>query len=134
MCLTLRKTNSDKPYDDSNIRWKVMFVRDGKIRSYYHVDTIWKLGEWKDCGVGVSDHPSDFGIHVYVSEKAAAAVATAEANCFDYMKEKLVVAKVEVEGFFASGDHMFIPSETWQRARILELFDKSGNNMTDKFK
>ena len=141
MCLTLRTNDSDKPYNDEKIRWKVMYAPKPEelIASRFVRSEKWTLNEWRTAEGLVSNTileskgmrgnfhressaPWDHGYHVYVSRQAAEASIKPYQ---DYVGYK--VAMMEVDGFMASGseerDVRINPSEveTWKKAKLLEL-------------
>lgn len=132
MCLdNIRRGKDNKPYNKSNIRWKVLGIY-GKRFSGIYVSTIYKLGVKKIALNKGSKNAqeSDIGFHVFVHKK--------DAFDFAAQKEKVVIVKVEVEGFNASGTWLRAyencKSETWKYMKIVEVFDEKGNNITKNYK
>lgn len=133
MCLTLREKDSDKPYDDSDIRWKTIRMVEQKFYSMFGSN----LTMYEDIGKEniakdytrhfMETREWDIGFHVFVERETAR----------NYTCRDSLYVKVKVEGFIASGYEnpcIGLKTETWKKMTILEIYDNEGNNVTEKYK
>jgi hypothetical protein len=152
MCLSLRD-NHTEPYNDSRIRWKVLeFAKDSRCRAY--IESLfypcrWKIGAQKRAKKPLSDHDSN--IHVLLHKSDAQHIArfrerVGASNTFGEIKRLLregsdlsdlacVVVRLEMGGFVASGVWKYAgccQSEVWRYARITDVFDMRGHNITEE--
>jgi hypothetical protein len=115
MCLRLRTENSNKPYNESKIRWKVAERANGNLVAPYAY-TIYDKTQWM-VAKNNSDkfwdffRHTDIGFHVFVTRK--------DARNFRTALNSGTVIRVEVDGLVASGYFGDRRSETWNRMRIL---------------
>ena len=127
MCLNLRAFNSNTPYNDSKIRYKVLQIdQQQKLCSAFIESHTWIPGEWY-TGEGKYDYEGhdisfdtiDHGFHVFVSlesaEKSAQFFLTPQNG------KSYVIARLEVDEFIASGTFAYTHSETWKRAKLLDI-------------
>ena len=111
-----------------------MEVRKGRISSFFHIGTKWVLGEWRQAvrSKGMFRAPEcDIGIHVYVDRARALVDIVGETPASG--GSPLLLAEVEVDGFIASGDFDLDQSETWQKAKIIRLFDVYDHEVTSEY-
>ncbi len=135
MCINLRETDSNKPYNESKTRYKIVFV--GKdISSPYVRTQKWVLDEWVQGHHVPNDysgpnthgehpHPVNHGIHVFITLQDAEMVMR-HIGHWNYR-----IAEMEVDDFIASGaigPFMNYPyksfnaaTETWKRAKLVKL-------------
>lgn len=143
MCLALRKTDSDKPYNRGRIRYKVarrmpmLYMNGGSIydangnaiysnrlRGLYVCDFQYaKSGKWMRARHrygrvrSLWDHST--GFHVYVNKSSAIGAMRKDGN-----SRRNVVIRVRVDDFNASGrfdDGSRAPMETWRRMMVLGI-------------
>jgi hypothetical protein len=145
MCLQL--PHSDKPHNRSNVRWKVLVVRNGKLVSPYK-DVKWNVGSFKrarvlhqhDVGSITRNHPN-FGIHVFLTKTDAVAFAEQIGQCDRAVVVKLIVSRFNKAGYYpicslVSGEGIWVKvkNETWKTAQLIEVFDASGKNkITERY-
>ena len=117
MCL--KRANTDKPYNKSNIRWKVLYKRitDGSLVSDNAYNCVWKYGKKNTatCYPGLTtESVYDIGFHVFVSRM--------DARDFKYNNPHLTVVEVKVEGFIARGylNSTNYRNETWKFATLIK--------------
>jgi hypothetical protein len=120
MCLTLRKTDSDKPYNQSKYRWKFVApsTRPNILRAVFANRVYSPIGKWMravhDYGCIGQDSDADIGFHVYLTEEDA-------RRGMNKFRFNYPLAKVEVDKFIASGTFHKRKSETWKRMRIVKV-------------
>ena len=128
MCLTKRKSNSNEPYNSSKFRWKVLCNPIGSRLESSIMTHVWRVGVSHKSKHIVNrldpDKYHDFGFHVLVNRQNA----ELESDSTE------LIAKVEVDGFLASGTWRGAQSETWRRAKVVAIYDRGGRNITAKFK
>lgn len=140
MCLTLRR-HSDRPYNKSNIRWKVVERRGSVLRPLHcsHVTPRYAgigkqneaiLARWVSKREKV--YASLYGFHVFVTKADADKYALA-LRCYNLAfgerrGRKLVVVRVRASGFHRSGvfktgtyEPFYAQCETYRRMTILEI-------------
>ncbi len=152
MCLKLREIDSDKPYIDGNIRWKIAeiiettneilsaFVIDRHTYKRYKYDTIGEknIAEIID-NLFFDDIKEYSGFHVFIDKEDCRNQMRDCQSLVKKNREKLVLLKVNVDNFIKSGICEFFPKsfrncETWKEMTILEVYDINGNDITDKFR
>ncbi len=134
MCLRKRLHDSDKPYDESKIRYKLIMKQGEQFTSPFVGQQKWVPGVWYDAveaKVGKQEDgsvnhmqatvdPVNFGFHVYTTLPDAIAVQNVCA---------CIIGKFEVDGFIASGGNRYFnqdqitPEETWKRAKLIEIVE-----------
>lgn len=123
MCLTLRPSNSDKPYNRSTIRWKVAYITGrGALTSQYKGVRISRTKPNKASRASFKNGGRHAGVHVYVNRKDA-------TDGID-KRDGMVLLRVKVKGFLRSGTFgayvagsgiRDLPSETWCEYRVLSV-------------
>ena len=117
MCLKLR-TDHTVPYNDSKIRYKFASGHDKYIFAPFTSVVYAPIGQW-----AIAEHnykhdpealPHDVGFHVFTSQDSAIAIAL--MSLYDVM-----VIKVEVDDFIASGTFNNAETETWKKMKILKV-------------
>lgn len=118
MCLTNVKS-SKKPYNNKNIRWKVVEkLDDGRLSSIFK-PTIWSPGAIKVARKREAGPPYDTGFHVFVTREDARRYRNERTLNNDY--GNWVVIKIAVSGFVAAGEwEEYGRSETWTKAKLIE--------------
>ena len=123
MCLDLR-TKSDKPYNRSRTRYKVVKVSYRRAIHSPYQGTPYQLKRWhKASDTYTKEMPCPeryFGIHIFVRPEDAKAVAR---------NEGWEVAEVRVRGFLRSGTFLFgfllstrpYNAETWREMKIVKI-------------
>ncbi len=115
MCLSnIRR----KPYNKSNIRWKVVFKNgDGHFQAPFRLFHYNKTTYNTCLYDGVMDY-SQYGFHVCVTRKDARRLATHLGAGFN------IVKKVRAKDFIRSGmfqyGQLFIRSETWKQFKFIK--------------
>jgi hypothetical protein len=140
MCLQL--PHSDKPHNRSNVRWKVLVVRNGKIVSPYK-DARWNVGTFKrariahkyDIGAITRKSPN-FGIHVFTTKKDAIKFSIQINTCEQVLIAKLIVSRFNQAGYYAvptpvNGGYLWVKvkNETWKTAQLVELYSPDGRRI-----
>ncbi len=106
-----------KPYNKSNIRWKVVFKnRDGNFEGPFRIFNYDKT-KYNTCLYdGVMDY-SQYGFHVCVTRKDARRLAKYLGVGFN------IVKKIRVKNFIRSGMFLCGPlsinSETWKQFKFI---------------
>lgn len=134
MCLTLDSSNiaPELPIKEGNIRWKVLDLHPlyYRLESPYFGSCVWNLNVWKTARNynSLNTRRQDIGFHVFLTKKDAVY----------YAQPRQVIVKVEVEQHNYSGLALInkkLKTETWKRARVLEVYTSSGRyNITKRFK
>lgn len=131
MCLSsIRSGKNHKPYNKSNIRWKIVREHSSKLVTPFY-NSHYKLGVRRKCRNQDLDYCNleDIGFHVFVNKKDAFCYANGN-GCYNVMK-------VIVEGFKLSGewDVRFdsFKSETWKYITAMNVYDKKGNDITKNY-
>jgi hypothetical protein len=122
-----RQKDSDKPYNDSKIRYKLL-IDDDNPSLFYSPDyyTEWEIGKWNTAKVSPDHFPfsCDIGFHVFVTLEDA-------INFRRLTELRLNIVELEVDEFNSSGTFPGLNRvtweaadyncETWKRARVVEL-------------
>ncbi len=94
------------------------------LRSELFGENVWKMGYWyKAKQKRVGAEACDIGFHVFVHRPTG-----------HYVQSYQFVVEVEVKDFNTSGHWNGRQCETWRQARVVRVFDKYGNNISDQFK
>lgn len=128
MCLIPRFEDSDKPWNDSRIRWKVMRKNSNdKFRGDIY-DYGYELNKWnvsicfRALRIFLGEHISyNTAFHVFTNKQDAIRLAKHYTSVF---REDYYVVMVQVKDFVCSGHssaHDY-HSETWNKLRILETY------------
>lgn len=143
MCLDCR-TLSRIPFNKSRTRWKVLIYDSANVlHSPFHSSKTWKVGvryKAKLSSDVSSLNDPDHGFHTLLTKNAAVeAMSQIQRDRFLTSLGKMVLVKVEVAGFNASGTWDFmaalLQSETWRSAKIVQVFTASGrHDITHRFK
>ena len=134
MCL-IKRFWSFLPYNRSKYRWKIMSVNNRLGDEHLFLMSLhqyfgWTLNKWEESydrskfWNKAAKH--DVGFHVFLENKMV------EATAFG---KSLVFAKIEVQGFIASGYWSFdrtVKEETWKKARVVQVFNLKGEDITQK--
>lgn len=133
MCLNLRK-DYHKPYNKSNIRWKLGIFDKEELTSFYRKQKYEK-NEWMvafntcdlnlfkkyetEWGINyVSNWRTKYGFHTFLDKKSIKVV-----------KSGAVILKLDCQDFIASGTFFGKKSETWRKMRIIEIYDRNGKSI-----
>ena len=124
MCLTLHPTDSHRPYNKSNIRYKIATIEpNGRLFSAFRYTPYRKRCFNKARNVYCTYEPciidpTTTGFHIYTNKR----FATQAASYYNYSsRDNHVVLKVQVKGFLRKGIFMGKRCETWRYMKILSV-------------
>ncbi len=132
MCLDIRPSKQAPrvPFDGRNFRWKILKMRGNTLESYY-MSHLWDFGKYQQSqGFGNKKPSKDRAFHVYVDCPTVAYLQKLSiwTSC------EVVLVRVAVRGFNRAGYFDGVPSETWLEAKVTAVFNKYGDDITERFK
>jgi hypothetical protein len=123
MCLYLRESPlHNEPYDESNVRYKILKKRNRWIfRTPFRDKWVvrgWKYrAQWDKSSKETRE--TWYGFHVFASREEAIGFFV---KVFE-TRENYAVVKVKVSGFLRSGTFGDYRMETWEKMRIIGIVE-----------
>lgn len=143
MCLDIQSTIAPAIY-----RWKFLVCNSSKVLkspSWRANGYEWKFKTWMQSGAPEAGcNITQIGFHTIHTKKEALRGANIwfdnSLSLRTKNHETIVLVRVEVQGFKASGlikgcDGLNgVKGEIWKHAKIIQVFDLEGKNITSEFK